>query len=107
MTAPEIKPKYTAEVNVTGGREGRAVSSDGVLDVLIASPSNQLELTQMVSAVLAQSKEPSTMDRRTGRRVHIQLRDEELYELDGDVIGKTTELVFTVLPSALKLRVPR
>ena len=83
-----------------------ASASDGVLDVLIASPKNQVELTQMVSAVLAQSKEPPTMDRRTGERVRIQLRDEELYELDGDVIGKTTDLTFEVLPGALQLRVP-
>lgn len=41
MTAPEIKPKYTAEVNVTGGREGRAVSSDGVLDVNLRRPKVQ------------------------------------------------------------------
>ena len=84
-----------------------ASAKDGVLDVLIASPKNQVELTQMVSAVLARSKDPSTIDRRTGTRVHIDLRDEELYELDGDVIGKTTELTFTVMPSALRLRVPR
>ncbi len=83
-----------------------ASASDGVLDVLIASPKNQVELTQMVSAVLAQSKEPSTMDRRTGKRVRIELRDEELYELDGDVIGKTTDLTFEVLPGALQLRIP-
>ncbi len=83
-----------------------ASASDGVLDVLIASPKNQVELTQMVSAVLAQSKEPATMDRRTGERVRIQLRDEELYELDGDVIGKTTDLTFEVLPAALRVKVP-
>ncbi len=84
-----------------------ASASDGVLDVLIASPRNQVELTQMVSAVLAQRKEPSTMDRRTGERVRIQLRGEALYELDGDVIGKTTDLEFEVLPQAVRLRVPR
>lgn len=37
MTA-EIKPRYTAEVKVTGGREGHAVSSDGVLDVTLRRP---------------------------------------------------------------------
>lgn len=84
-----------------------ASASDGVLDVLIASPRNQVELTQLVSAVLAQGREPATMDRRTGGRVHIQLGDKELYELDGDVIAETTELTFKVLPSALRLRVPR
>ena len=83
-----------------------ASAQDGVLDVLVASPKSQLELTQMVSAVLAQSKEPSTMDRRTGQRVSIELRNEELYQLDGDVIGETTQLAFKVLPSALKLRLP-
>lgn len=36
--AVEIKPRYTAEVNVTGGREGHAVSSDGVLDVTLRRP---------------------------------------------------------------------
>ncbi len=84
-----------------------ASASDGLLDILIASPKSQVELGQMVSAVLAQSKEPSTMDRRTGERVHIQLADDELYELDGDVIGRTTELSFEVLPSALHIRIPR
>lgn len=34
----EIKPRYIAEVNVTGGREGHAVSSDGVLDVTLRRP---------------------------------------------------------------------
>ena len=34
----EIKPRYTAEVAVTGGREGHARSSDGVLDVQIRRP---------------------------------------------------------------------
>lgn len=35
---PEIKPRYTAEVAVTGGREGHAESSDGVLDVVLRRP---------------------------------------------------------------------
>ncbi len=37
MTA-EVKPRYTAEVTITGGREGHAKSSDGVLDVQIRPP---------------------------------------------------------------------
>lgn len=36
--ATQIKPQYTAAVAVTGGREGHAVSSDGVLDVQIRRP---------------------------------------------------------------------
>lgn len=34
----EIKPRYTASVAITGGREGQAKSSDGVLDVQIRRP---------------------------------------------------------------------
>lgn len=83
-----------------------ASATDGALDVLIASPRNQLELTQLVSAVVAQRKDPSTLERRTGQRVRIALDEEELFQLDGDVIGHTTELTFQVLPSALQLRVP-
>lgn len=33
-----MKPLYTAVATATGGREGRAVSSDGVLDVTLALP---------------------------------------------------------------------
>ncbi|CDZ93566.1 MULTISPECIES: organic hydroperoxide resistance protein [Pseudomonadaceae] len=33
-----IKPLYTASVTTTGGRDGRAVSSDGVLDVKLTTP---------------------------------------------------------------------
>lgn len=36
--APEINPRYTAEVASTGGREGHAVSSDGILDVTLRRP---------------------------------------------------------------------
>ena len=36
--APTITPVYTADVTVTGGRQGRACSSDGVLDVRLKSP---------------------------------------------------------------------
>lgn len=33
-----MKPRYTGEVRVTGGREGHAISSDGVLDVTMRRP---------------------------------------------------------------------
>jgi lipoyl-dependent peroxiredoxin len=34
----KIDPKYTATVTVTGGREGRAISDDGILDVQLRRP---------------------------------------------------------------------
>lgn len=33
-----IKALYTATATATGGRDGRAVSSDGVLDVKLSTP---------------------------------------------------------------------
>lgn len=35
---PAIEPKYTTSVTVTGGRQGHAVSNDGVLDVQLRTP---------------------------------------------------------------------
>ena len=34
----DIKTLYTAEVHVTGGREGKASSSDGRLDIALSTP---------------------------------------------------------------------
>jgi Ohr subfamily peroxiredoxin len=34
----KIEPKYTTSVTVTGGRQGHAVSDDGVLDVQLRTP---------------------------------------------------------------------
>ncbi|MBV8621635.1 MAG: organic hydroperoxide resistance protein [Curvibacter sp.] len=38
MTTKLDKVLYTAEVNTTGGRDGRAISSDGLLDVKLSPP---------------------------------------------------------------------
>ena len=38
MSTATFDPVYTATVTVTGGREGRAVSEDGQLDVPLARP---------------------------------------------------------------------
>src|SRR5450755_723448 len=38
MTTPLIKPLYTARATATGGREGHAVSDDGLLDVSLRPP---------------------------------------------------------------------
>lgn len=83
-----------------------ASAMDGILDVLVASPSGQTELAQLVAAVLSQSATPDTLELRTGRRVRIGLATEQLYQLDGDVEGTAGELDFEVLPGALRLRLP-
>ena len=38
MPVERIEPVYTAEVIVTGGRSGRATSSDGALDIELCPP---------------------------------------------------------------------
>lgn len=84
-----------------------ASANDGILDVLVASPADRVELTQMASAVITRTREPESLVRATGGRVLIELDSEQLYELDGDVIGKAERLDFEVLPGALSLRLPR
>ena len=79
---------------------------DGILDVVIASPGNQVELAAMAAAVVAQTPAPSTLELLTGRTVQVRLATEQLYQLDGDVEGTTTQLDFQILPGALHLRLP-
>jgi len=38
MPSPLAKELYTAHAHITGGREGAAKTSDGVLDLLLATP---------------------------------------------------------------------
>ena len=38
MPTPLVKPLYTAKATATGGRAGRAVSDDGILDVALQPP---------------------------------------------------------------------
>ncbi len=45
MPIAKINPVYTAEVTVTGGRHGHAVSTDGALDLKLASPGAKGDLS--------------------------------------------------------------
>ena len=83
-----------------------ASACDGILDVVIASPGNHVELAAMAAAVVAQTPAPSTLELLTGRNVQVRLATEQLYQLDGDVEGTTTQLDFQILPGALPLRLP-
>lgn len=83
-----------------------ATADDGLLDVLVASPQSQAELMQLMTAVLARTQTPDTLVHRTGRKVNIEVAEEQLFELDGDVQGMTSELNFEVMPGALRLRLP-
>ena len=74
--------------------------------VAVATPANQVELSALAAAVVAQAPTPSTLELLTGRTVQVRLATEQLYQLDGDVEGTTTQLDFQVLPGALQLRLP-
>lgn len=83
-----------------------ASACDGILDILVATPANQVELAALAAAVVAQAPTPSTLELLTGRTVQVRLATEQLYQLDGDVEGTTNQLDFQVLPGALHLRLP-
>jgi diacylglycerol kinase family enzyme len=56
--------------------------------------------------VLARRTASARVARLTFRELHIDLDRAQPWELDGEVIGSTRQLVVTVRPGALVLRVP-
>ncbi len=84
-----------------------ASSSDGQLDVLVASPRNAAEITQMVGAVLTDPRNVPHLTHDTARKVTLRLAEPSLFQIDGDVIGEVTELHGEVLEHAVEVLVPK
>ncbi|HMR49300.1 MAG TPA: diacylglycerol kinase family protein [Arachnia sp.] len=83
-----------------------ASASDGLLDVLVASPRHLGDLVEMIGGVLTQAKNEPRIDRFTARRVHVETAEPVLCQIDGDVIGEFRILDFEVVPGAVQLARP-
>ena len=79
---------------------------DGVLDVLVASPSNVLEWGAITTRILAGSDDHPGIERGQGRHVVIEVSEPVAYQIDGDALGECSRFEATVLPSAVVLMVP-
>ncbi len=96
---------------LTGGVEliPHALPDDGLLNVVVVSPTHLLDWSRMVLALLR--KRHRGYDRltfRSGASVRISVLDEEPVprQLDGDVVTRGRRLTATVVPGVLTVRVP-
>jgi diacylglycerol kinase family enzyme len=79
---------------------------DGLLDVVILSPSGLLGWVQVGVRVLARSRyDDSQLERRRARLVEIQADAELPRQVDGEVIAPSRSLTVAVRPGALVVRV--
>ena len=83
-----------------------ADASDGLLDVLVASPRHVGDVAQMMAGVLLHSTREPLLDRLTGRRVAIEVERPVLFQIDGDVVGEVQRLEIEVVPGAVRLMLP-
>nr|WP_294692155.1 diacylglycerol kinase family protein [uncultured Friedmanniella sp.] len=80
---------------------------DGHLDVYVASPQRFRHWLKLALRVVTRREQrDDQVDSWQGRRVVIQLREPESYQLDGDVAGEGRRLVAQVKPRALDVCIP-
>ena len=85
-----------------------ARADDGMLDVMVASPRTLRDWVRLTTRVLTRRPKPDDqLDRLQGRRVTITVEERDQFQLDGDTVGEGNRLTAEVVPSALRLRVPR
>lgn len=83
-----------------------AVPDDGWLDVVVISPRTTFQWVQVAWRVMIRRPHPTHMDTFRGRRILVESRTPQPYELDGDVRGETTRMLCEIEPAALTLCVP-
>jgi YegS/Rv2252/BmrU family lipid kinase len=84
-----------------------AAPDDGLLDLVILTARGWTSWLALAGHVLLRHSSPSRVVRRTFRELRIDLDRPQLWELDGEVMGRTRQLVIAVQPGKLLLRVPR
>lgn len=83
-----------------------ASASDGLLNVLVASPRNIGDVVEMIGGVLTQAKNEPLIDRLSGRSVRLETATPALCQVDGDVLGEFHRLDFDIIPAAVPLAQP-
>jgi diacylglycerol kinase family enzyme len=83
-----------------------AVPDDGWLDVVVISPRTTVQWVQVAWRVAIRRPHPRHMECLRGRRILVESRTPQPYEIDGDVRGETTRMLCEVEPGALVVCVP-
>jgi YegS/Rv2252/BmrU family lipid kinase len=85
-----------------------AVPDDGMLEVVVLSAQGLADWLRVAMHVLL--RRPGGTEhvlRRTFRELRIDISRAHLWELDGEVIGRTRQIAITVRPGTLLVRVPQ
>jgi YegS/Rv2252/BmrU family lipid kinase len=83
-----------------------AEPDDGVLDLLVLTARGLAGWLALTSDVLLRRRRTRHVARIAFRDLHVVLDRPRLWELDGEVIGRTRQLRVSVRPGALLVRVP-
>jgi YegS/Rv2252/BmrU family lipid kinase len=83
-----------------------AEPDDGVLDLLVLTARGVAGWLALTADVLLRRRRTRHVARIAFRDLHVLLDRPQLWELDGEVIGRTRQLRVTVRPGALLVRVP-
>jgi diacylglycerol kinase (ATP) len=80
---------------------------DGYLNVYLASPHRLSHWLRVLGRLATRRpRSDDRVDQWTGKRVEIQLREPDSYQLDGDVVGEFRRMVAEIQPGALTVCVP-
>ncbi|MDO5286299.1 MAG: diacylglycerol kinase family protein [Actinomycetia bacterium] len=83
-----------------------ATADDGLLDVLIGSPTSVTDWAKVASGLLGGAQvEP--LEYAQGRHVVFEVDDPVEYQLDGDAAGRTRRFEAEVVPGGLTVMLPR
>jgi len=84
-----------------------AQPDDGLLDVVVLTARTTIGwLTVLLHVLMRRSDATSRVLRRTFAELRIDVDRPHLWELDGEVMGRTRQLVITIEPGTLLVRVP-
>lgn len=79
-----------------------ADATDGVLDVLVASPRTPADWARLIAKVLTRRRgDDDRLDLAQGKRVRIESEQPDAYQVDGDTEGHCSVLEAEIMPSAL------
>jgi YegS/Rv2252/BmrU family lipid kinase len=84
-----------------------AQPDDGLLDIVVLTARRWADwLAVAVHVLRRRSDATDQVIRRTCRELRIDTDREHLWELDGEVMGRTRQLIITIRPGVLLVRVP-
>jgi diacylglycerol kinase (ATP) len=83
-----------------------AEPDDGMLDLLVLTARGLAGWAALAMDVLLRRRRTRHVARIAFRELHVMLDRPQLWELDGEVIGRTRQLRVSVRPGALLVRVP-